>query len=170
MMVAIQVGLNAWVNKRDESGHTPLQCAMAGNNLRSVQLVRGKLAALEGRSHQVCINIPPDSVVQTWAQGSSSAPQDGSEGPSSVQLAEWADTGSASAKNAPISKSPAACRIHARRAHFGGVNGRAFRPFLLSLVAIATICVCVCVVIRTPPNVQFLRRPFRWEGVDGGPK
>lgn len=160
-----QVGLNAWGKKQNESGQTPLDLAVKGDNLRSVELVTEKLR----RRHQVCINIPPDSQLQTWAD-----PQDGSAaGPSSVQLAEWTDT----AKSGPIRSSAVAavaaapaCRIHARRAHFGGVSGRAFRPFLLSLVAIATVCVCVCVVIRTPPNVIFLRRPFRWEGVLGGPK
>lgn len=161
--------MNAWANKRDENGQTPCQCAMAVQNLKSVQLIKAKLDALEGRSHQVCINIPPDSLIQTWAQGSSDGRQGGPEGPC-VQLAGWADTASSSAKNASVIRSSAPCRIHARRAHFGGVGGRAFRPFLLSLVAIATICVCVCVVIRTPPNVLFLKRPFRWEGVLSGPK
>jgi len=158
------------VNKRDESGHTPLQCAMAGNNLRSVELVREKLAAPDGIRHQVFINIPPESLVQTWARGSCGGALGGCGDPSSVQLAEWADTGCGSAKQASIRKSSTACSIVARRGHFGGAHRRAFRPFLLSLVAIATICVCVCVVIRTPPNVEFLKKPFRWEGVQGGPK
>lgn len=156
------MGLNAWGKKRTESGQTPLDLAVAGDNLRSVELVAEKLR----RRHQVCINIPPDSQLQTWA-----ASQDGSlAGPSSVQLAEWTDTAKSGPIRSPAAAAAPACRIQARRAHFGGVSGRAFRPFLLSLVAIATICVCVCVVIRTPPNVIFLRRPFRWEGVQGGPK
>ena len=167
MGISIQVGLHAWVNKRDESGQTPLHCAMAGNNLRSIQLVSNKLAVLLGSEHQVCINMPPDSLGENWAHGSPGAVQGGAGGPS-VQLAEWVDSGSASVKNSPINKGPATCRIHARRAHFGGVGGRGFRPFILSLVAIATVCVCVCVVIRSPPSVRFLMRPFRWEGLESG--
>jgi hypothetical protein len=162
--------LHTWLNKQDDSGHTPLNCAMAINNFKSVQLVRAKLAAFERSRHQVCINILSGTHLQGWDQGPSGDAQGGTRFYSSLQLAEWVDSGSAPAKNMSFRKGTASCGIHARRTHFGGVGGRAFRPFLLSLVAIAAVCVCVCVVIRSPPNVLFVAQPFRWEGVKGGPK
>lgn len=165
-----QVGLHAWMNKRDDSGRTPLQYAMMGNHIKSIELVSCKVAALAGTSHQVCISIPPDSLLQTLDQRSSRDVHDGSRGFSSLQLAEWVDSGTAPVKNLSINKTLAPCRVHARRAHFGGISGPAFKPFLLSLVAIATVCVCVCILIRTPPSIRFVMQPFRWEGVDGGPR
>ena len=164
----MQVGLHAWLNKRDEIGQTPLHCAVAGNNVRSIEVVRDKLAALGGGEYQVCINIPAESVVQSWAHGSPGGAGGGAGGPPSIQLVQWVEKGCGPAKKSAIHAGPGACRMRGRRGIFGGVAGRGFRPFILSLVAIATVCVCVCVVIRTPPSVRFVSQPFRWDVLESG--
>ncbi|KAG0497961.1 hypothetical protein HPP92_002652 [Vanilla planifolia] len=43
-----------------------------------------------------------------------------------------------------------------------------YRAMLLSMVGIAAVCVCVGLLLKGPPEVGFMRHPFRWELLDYG--
>lgn len=160
-----QVGLNAWVNKRDDSGQTPVSCALGGGNIKSVYLVRAKLLRLE-TSGDVSISIPTESLPQAWDRRSGENVVTGS--PAALELAMWVDCGKGKVEASKASQP--SCRLRSCHAsHYGGIKGPAFRPFLLSLVAIAAVCVCVCLVFKGPPQVRFVLPPFRWEGLESGP-
>lgn len=167
--VVFQVGLHAWLNRRDDNGETPLTCAVACKNFKAVNLVRDKLARLQGTPGEVRNNMLLESLPQSWIQKPVGDLESGTGG-SSVQLSVF-DNGVRGKKSNTKKVGSSTCRVPSRRGnHFGGIIGPAFRPFLLSLVAIAAVCVCVCIVFKGPPQVRFVVSPFRWEGLDSGPK
>lgn len=149
------MGLHAWVHKKDDFGETPLSLALAGGNMKSVQVVRAKLARLENPGSTV-IDVAPgwdehlkgDAIVQ-------------------VELPVWRSCSRGDVED---------CRggeAHScREKDFArlprdvcGVKGAIYRPFLVSIMGIACICVCVCLLLRGPQNVL---EGFTWSGLDQG--
>ena len=67
----LQTGLHAWLHKVDDSGETPLGLAVAAGNIKSVHVVRAKLARLANPGSTI-IDVAPgwdqhlkgDSIVQ----------------------------------------------------------------------------------------------------------
>jgi ankyrin repeat protein len=80
-----QVGLHAWLNRRDDNGETPLTCAVACKNFKAVNLVRDKLARLQGTPGEVRNNMLLESLPQSWIQKPAGDLESGTGG-SSVQL------------------------------------------------------------------------------------
>ncbi|KAG0613480.1 hypothetical protein M758_6G106000 [Ceratodon purpureus] len=150
-----QMGLHAWLHKVDDYGETPLGLALAGGNMKSVQVVRAKLARLENPGSTI-IDVAPgwdehlkgDSIVQlelpAWRTPSMRVQEDGAVGEAQV------------------------CREQDFRRlprDVCGVKGNIYRPFLVSIMGIACICVCVCLLMRGPQN----RVPnFSWLHLDEG--
>lgn len=44
----------------------------------------------------------------------------------------------------------------------------AYRPAMLSMVAIAAVCVCVALLFKSSPEVLYVFQPFRWELLEYG--
>ncbi|CAM6045328.1 unnamed protein product, partial [Sphagnum compactum] len=166
-----QVGLHAWVNKQDESRQTPLSLALEGGNVKSVELVRVKLALLDSTGGNVAINIPGDSFAHIpdgkFHEGASRSI---SNLPAAVNLPLWGDRSSASGRKHNAGKAPSCRALANRPGKHGALHGYIPKSFMLSLVSIAAVCVCVCLVFRNAPCVKFVMPPFRWEHLGGGPQ
>jgi hypothetical protein len=154
-----QVGLLAWFNTQDESGQTPHSLALLGGNVRSVQLVRAKVALLERVGRSVAINIPGESFPPS---------QDGRS--SEALRSAWGNCSSASGEKLNAGKARSSCRVSARcPSRQGGILSSYIpKSFFLSLVLIATVCVCVSLVFKGPPPVKFVQSPFHWDGLGSG--
>jgi hypothetical protein len=167
-----QVGLHAWVSKQDETGQTPLSLALVGGNIKSIQLVRAKLALLESMRGSVAINVPGDSLPHIQDQRPSEASK--SAAPKSLNLELPFSSNQRSALGAKINTGKARfpCSAFGRQAGNPGGIVYAYIPksFLVSLMMIATICVCVCLLFKDPPFVTFVRPPFRWDSLGSGPQ
>jgi len=135
------MGLHAWLHLEDDFGETPLSHALAGGNMKSVLVVRAKLARL-GNPGCTVIDVAPG-----WDQhlkGASIV---------QVELPAWRTSRA----------SPDECRSseshECREQDFArlprdvcGVKGAIYRPFLVSIMGIACICVCVCLLLRGPQD------------------
>jgi ankyrin repeat protein len=154
-----QVGLLAWFNTQDESGQTPHSLALLVGNVRSVQLVRAKVALRESVGGSVAINIPGESFPPS---------QDGRS--SEALRSAWGNRRSASGEKLNAGKARSPCRVSARCAGKQGDILYSYIPksFFLSLVLIATLCVCVSLVFKGPPPVKFVQSPFHWDGLRSG--
>lgn len=155
----LQVGLHAWLIKKADSGETPLTCAQKGGNIKCLQLVRAKLRRLE-TPDGTSTNIP--EVL--WDQNL--------KGDSFVQLElpTWG-TSSREVIGSKVSMSHT-CRTNdfvRLPRHAAGIKGVIFKPFILSIMAIACICVCLCLVFKDPPRVD-TDTPFTWEALKQGYK
>jgi hypothetical protein len=159
MVVPVQVGLLAWFNTQDESGQTPYSLALLGGNVRSVQLVRAKVALLESVGGSVAINIPGESFPPS---------QDGRS--SEALRSSWGNCRSASGEKLNAGKARSSCRVSARcpGRQRGVLYSYIPKSFFLSLVLIATVCVCVSLVFKGPPPVKFVSSPFHWDGLGSG--
>ncbi|CAM6077331.1 unnamed protein product [Sphagnum tenellum] len=167
-----QVGLHAWVSKQDESGQTPLSLALVGGNIKSIQLVRAKLALLESMGGSVAINIPGDSLPHIQDQRPCEASKSAVPKSLNLELPFSSNQRSASGVKLNTGKARFPCSSFGRQAGNPGGIVYAYIPksFLLSLVTIATICVCVCLLFKDPPFVTFVRPPFRWDSLGSGPQ
>ena len=150
------MGLHAWLHSQDDFGETPLSLALAGGNVKSIQVVRAKLSRLVNPGSTV-IDVSPgwdghpqgDSILRVelpvWGTPSRLGPED-------VRAWESQDC-----REQDFSRLPRdAC----------GVKGAVFRPFWVSIMGVACICVCVCLLLRGPQTVL---QGFTWSGLEQGP-
>ncbi|XP_024526237.1 squamosa promoter-binding-like protein 1 isoform X2 [Selaginella moellendorffii] len=155
---ASQVGLQSWNSARDINGQSPFDCALSHGNFTYIQLVWSKIAASRGKS------IP--SQATNWIQNALS-----------IELPPWPSSSTQTPGGSKVLL-PASCGSecvaaaagqHPVRQNFAGIRGPMYRPFILSMVAIAAVCVCVCLLLKSPVEVRFIS-PFTWESVQFGPK
>ncbi|MCI21460.1 squamosa promoter-binding-like protein 12-like [Trifolium medium] len=64
-------------------------------------------------------------------------------------------------KNCKLCDHKVSCRTAVRKSF-------AYRPAMLSMVAIAAVCVCVALLFKSSPEVLYIFRPFRWESLEYG--
>ncbi len=164
-----QSGLHAWFNKQDDAGETPFKSALARGNLKSIQVVRMKLAHLED-VQTVSINIPPD-LPWEWTQKNRES-KSRAEEILNLELPTWVVSAS-SGEIAELSRpATTACKSQACRRlprNVGSIKGHMYKPFLLSVVSLVTLCVCVFLLFRAA--IKLKNGPtFRWEGLQSGPK
>ncbi|CAK9190244.1 unnamed protein product [Sphagnum troendelagicum] len=164
-----QSGLHAWFNKQDDAGETPFKSALARGNLKSIQVVRMKLAHLED-VQTVSINIPPD-LPWEWTQKNRESKSRADE-ILNLELPTWVKSAS-SGEIAELSRpATTACKSQVCRRlprNVGSIKGHMYKPFLLSVVSLATLCVCVCLLFRAA--IKLKNGPtFRWESLQSGPK
>ncbi|CAK9857820.1 unnamed protein product [Sphagnum jensenii] len=164
-----QSGLHAWFNKQDDAGETPFKSALARGNLKSIQVVRMKLAHLED-VQTVSINIPAD-LPWEWTQKNRES-KSRAEEILNLELPTWV-TSASSGEIAELSRpATTACKSQACRRlprNVGSIKGHMYKPFLLSMISLATLCVCVCLLFRAA--VKLKNGPtFRWESLQSGPK
>ncbi|CAM6020726.1 unnamed protein product [Sphagnum balticum] len=164
-----QSGLHAWFNKQDDAGETPFKSALARGNLKSIQVVRMKLAHLED-VQTVSINIPPD-LPWEWTQKNMESKSRAKE-ILNLELPTWVKS-APSGEIAELSRpATTACKSQACRRlpqNVGSIKGHMYKPFLLSVVSLVTLCVCVFLLFRAA--IKLKNGPtFRWEGLQSGPK
>lgn len=146
---------------QDDSGETPLSCALVGGNKKAVQLVRAKLAHLENPD-STTIRITPDAHWDQHLRGDSLV---------QLELPVWRTSAIMEASEPPRDFEPVNCRdVDFLRLppHVGGVKGAIYRPFLVSIMSIACICVCVCLLLKSPPHLEYVVSPFSWELLEQG--
>ncbi|KAK9147126.1 hypothetical protein Sjap_007029 [Stephania japonica] len=146
------VGVQAWKNARDSTGFTPEDYARFRGHYSYIHLVHSKINKISGMVH--IVDIPAGIFTDQKLSSSLS---------------------NAKAASLEIDKSePKAvrtqqnCKLCERSRTLGNSRSYlAYRPVLLSMVAIATVCVCVALLFKSSPEVLFVY-PFRWELVDYG--
>jgi len=145
-----QMGLHAWLHNQDDFGETPLSLAIAGGNVKSIQVVRAKLSRLVNPGSTV-INVAPgwDGYLKGGSIVKVQLPVWGT--PEDVRAWEFQDC-----REEDFSRLPRdVC----------GVKSTVYRPFWVSIMGVACICVCVCLLLRGPQTVL---PGFAWSGLDQG--
>ncbi|KAJ7527214.1 hypothetical protein O6H91_16G042900 [Diphasiastrum complanatum] len=186
----LKIGLHAWNHAQDAAGKTPFSCALAQGNISYIQMVWKKLAQRRILG-QVTIDILSDSSSAVQQEDLSRPEEsnfvDGAVNQcTSTHLGNYGDSGSHESSMehtrwgvlhlekpcgdaAPSSQKRCIQQAKKSLGYLGGVKGRMFKPFLLSMVAIASVCVCVCVLLMGPPEVNLVST-FTWDSVRFGPQ
>ncbi|KAH9302679.1 hypothetical protein KI387_014262 [Taxus chinensis] len=148
------VGLQSWNTALDSSGQTPYAYALRRNNHSYNRLVERKLS--DRKNAQVSITI-----------ANVEKPKE--------ELATEANVGILRSKMASVlslqtlQQSCAQCASlgNKRLRRVPGNQGVLYRPYVHSMLAIATVCVCVCLLWKGPPKIGSIA-PFKWENIGYG--
>ena len=157
LFLPCQVGIEAWKNARDSTGLTPNDYASLRGFNSYIQLVQRK-ASKRSESQHVVLDIPTGTLVD----GNSKQKQSDSHRPSSRV---------SSLQTEKIDKTmmPYSCQLCQRKLAYGRTGSAlAYRPAMLSMVAIAAVCVCVALLFKSSPRVSYVFQPFNWESLDFG--
>ncbi|XP_060212844.1 squamosa promoter-binding-like protein 1 [Lycium barbarum] len=143
-----QVGIEAWKSARDSTGLTPNDYACLRGHYSYVHIVQKKINQKLGDGH-VVLDIPGSLL-------DSNLKQKLSNGHRSVKVA--------SLQTEKFLGKPK-CRQCRQKLSYGnaGTSLAIYKPAVLSMVAIATVCVCVALLFKSSPEVLYSFRPFRWE-------
>ncbi|KAK6913615.1 SBP domain [Dillenia turbinata] len=147
------VGIEAWRKACDNTGLTPNDYACLRSHYSYIHLVQRKLARKLSGGH-VVLDIPGNfNPKQKLADGLKSAKFRG------LQI-EKAETRSKCGQ----------CLQREQKLAYGSNRTLiAYRPAMLSMVAIAAVCVCVALLFKSSPEVLYVFRPFRWDSLKYGP-
>lgn len=143
-----QVGINAWRNVRDSVGYTPEDYARMRGHESYIQLVQKKLNTKIGK-HYFVVNIHSDNHPKYTDADKPFKPS----------------FGIAKSKLMRSSQKPC-CNLCSRQlmAHHNSMaRTLLYRPAMLAMVGVATVCVCVGILFKTMPEVFFVSPSFRWE-------
>ncbi|KAG8377185.1 hypothetical protein BUALT_Bualt08G0001800 [Buddleja alternifolia] len=142
-----EIGLNSWNSILDANGLSPYAYAVMRNNHLYNALIARKLA--DRKNSQVSVSI--ENEVEQF------------------QVEMDKDNKTISHFNQD-QKSCSKCCAVARcgnNSKFAGSQGLLQRPYIHSMLVIATVCVCVCVFLRGHPYVGCVS-PFAWENLGFG--
>ncbi|XP_010559216.1 PREDICTED: squamosa promoter-binding-like protein 1 [Tarenaya hassleriana] len=145
------VGLEAWKNSRDSTGFTPEDYARLRGHFSYIHLIQRKHKKKSTtEEHAVVVDIPlsfPDTAMENSLQKQK--------------------TGSRPSGLSEISRPTSShCKLCDQKMAYGfgpAVRSVAYRPAMLSMVAIAAVCVCVALLFKSCPEVLYVFQPFRWE-------
>ncbi|GLJ40513.1 hypothetical protein SUGI_0835510 [Cryptomeria japonica] len=178
-----QIGAKAWTSVRDQTGRTPEEYALLGGRHSYIELVHKKLEKRGTPTHvSIDINklIPNEqNVLNKQNCGSSSASLEVSRGKDEVKgnkadivlSQKFGQSVSHCSDDGKIKRLPSYCKLCAQQQpNKRRANNLLYRPALLSMVAIATVCLCVTLLLKGPPQVLFVQRPFNWESMKFGPR
>lgn len=176
-----QIGVKAWTIVRDKTGMTPEDYALLRGHRFYIELVRGKFVKNVMPEH-VSLDIPePLSQEQSSIKMPVSVPCSTSQaekiGDGNIQ-GNKADTescqkirwpGGLRSDQGKIKSLPSYCKLCDQQ-QLSKYRSRTliYRPAMLSMMAIATVCLCVTLLLKGPPQVIFVTAPFRWEVVKFG--
>ncbi|GLT42705.1 hypothetical protein SLA2020_166910 [Shorea laevis] len=139
-----KVGIQAWKSARDSTGSTPEDYARLRGQYSYIHLIQKKISKRPAAGH-VAVDIP------STIQNSNKSQRKYSESTSSFQIGH------------------PGCKLCTQKLTYGtGSRSLAYRPAMLSMVAIAAVCVCVALLFKSSPEVIYVFRPFRWEMLDYG--
>eukprot|EP00250_Pteridium_aquilinum_P022654 c25511_g1_i1 orf=79-3486(-) len=147
----------AWTSAKDSFGKTPLMYALASGNNGYVNMVQGKLQKL-GKLNA----FEKEAIIKLPHVALNIGGEDVKSGISSPRKAKQLQHCSCKARENRLTQNlPLQIR---------GLNkGLVYRPFVLSMLAVAAVCVCVGVLMRGSPSVNCMQGPFVWESISFGP-
>lgn len=146
------MGVEAWTSAHDSSGFTPEDYARLRGHYSYIHLVQKKINNRGAVIGHVVIDFPGSfsecNINQKKNKQEVASFEIGGSGIRSIQRP---------------------CRLCDKKLAYGNAKSyNAYRPAMLSMVAIAAVCVCVALILKTSPRVGCVWRPFRWELVDFG--
>ncbi|XP_068658647.1 squamosa promoter-binding-like protein 1 [Aristolochia californica] len=147
-----QVGIQAWKTACDNSGFAPQEYARLRGYYSYIHLVQHKTNKKTDSGH-VTLDISGSSHSEKQPDRNNFSKL------TSLEL-----------EKGEVTAMEPYCKLCSQQ-QIGYVNmprSFAYRPAMLSLVAIATVCVCVGLLFKGPPEVLFVFPPFRWEELDFG--
>lgn len=135
----IQVGIEAWKTSRDSSGLTPYDYACLRGYHSYIHLIQRKINKKDENAHTVDIPEEKDGLKSLKIVG--------------MQVEKM-----------EMNRLQGHCKLCKFKLVYGQRRtSMAYRPAMLSMVAIAAICVCVALLFKSSPEVLYVFRPFRWE-------
>ncbi|CAE6054911.1 unnamed protein product [Arabidopsis arenosa] len=139
------VGIEAWKTSRDSTGFTPEDYARLRGHFSYIHLIQRKINKKSTTEDHVVVNIPVSFSDREQKEPKS--------GPMASAL--------------EINQLP--CKLCDHKLVYGTTRRSvAYRPAMLSMVAIAAVCVCVALLFKSCPEVLYVFQPFRWELLDYG--
>ncbi|KAH9325646.1 hypothetical protein KI387_005824, partial [Taxus chinensis] len=167
-----QIGAKSWTNLRDQTGRTPEDYALLGCRHSYIELVHKKLNKRETPKHvSIAITklLPDEQDRLKQDSESYSASLEVCRGKGKVQgnktNIELSQKVGQSASLCPdhgkIKRLPSYCKLcDQQQLNKHRTNNLLYRPAMLSMVAIATVCVCVALLFKGPPQVLDVMAPF----------
>lgn len=134
----VQIGIQAWKISRDNTGFTPEDYARLRGHFSYIHLVQRKLNRKPIAEEHVVVNIPESFNIDHKQE----------------KMITRIDQ----------------CKLCDHKRAFVTTQQRsvAYRPAMLSMVAIAAVCVCVALLFKSCPEVLYVFQPFRWELLEYG--
>ncbi|KFK37474.1 squamosa promoter binding 1 [Arabis alpina] len=143
------VGIEAWKSSRDSTGFTPEDYARLRGHFSYIHLIQRKINKNSTTEDHVVVNIPACFSDREQKEPKSSP--------------------IASALEITTQTNPLQCKLCDHKLVYGTTRRSvAYRPAMLSMVAIAAVCVCVALLFKSCPEVLYVFQPFRWELLDYG--
>ncbi|KAL6627744.1 hypothetical protein ACP70R_031470 [Stipagrostis hirtigluma subsp. patula] len=152
-----QLGIKAWKHAHDANGFTPEDYARKIGHISYIQMIQDKINSRMPRAHVSFVIPSRPSTADTIGKHAN-------------QLKYSDQTTFDLEKSRQSMKQPMSCRQCVQQLAFRPQTNRFLsnRPVVLSLVAIAAVCVCVGLIMKSPPQVGFMR-PFLWRNIRWGP-
>ncbi|CAF1798438.1 squamosa promoter-binding-like protein 1 isoform X1 [Brassica napus] len=142
------VGIEAWRTSRDTTGFTPEDYARLRGHFSYIHLIQRKINKKSATEDHVVVNIPASSISDREQKETKS-------GSSALEITHG---------NHKLQ-----CKLCDHKLVYGTARRSvAYRPAMLSMVAIAAVCVCVALLFKSCPEVLYVFQPFRWELLDYG--
>ncbi|CAH2057683.1 unnamed protein product [Thlaspi arvense] len=144
------VGIKAWNTSRDSTGFTPEDYARLRGHFSYIHLIQRKINKKSATEDHVVVNIPVSFSDAERKESKSGGPM-------------------ASALEITTQTNQLQCKLCDHKLVYGTARRSvAYRPAMLSMVAIAAVCVCVALLFKSCPEVLYVFQPFRWELLDYG--
>nr|TKR74336.1 squamosa promoter-binding-like protein 1 isoform X1 [Populus alba] len=141
------VGIDAWKRSRDNTGLTPYDYACLRGHYSYIHLIQRKINKKSESGH-VVLDIPSSLADYNSKQ------KDGHK------LQKFAVLHTEKIEMKAMQQYLKVCE---RKLVYGAARtSLVYRPAMLSMVAIATVCVCVALLFKSSPEV-YVFQPFRWE-------
>ncbi|CAM8959437.1 unnamed protein product [Rhodiola kirilowii] len=146
------VGIEAWKTARDSTGASPEDYARLRGHYSYIHLVQRKISKKSVALNHVVLDIP------STLSDSKPNKTDTTVQKSIFQISKF-----------PMRTGQGPCKICDQKLIYRTVNtSLAYKPAMLSMVAVAAVCVCVALLFKSCPEVLYVFRPFRWENLEYG--
>uniref|UniRef100_A0A7N0UU77 SBP-type domain-containing protein n=1 Tax=Kalanchoe fedtschenkoi TaxID=63787 RepID=A0A7N0UU77_KALFE len=145
-----KVGIVAWKSARDSTGASPEDYARLRGHYSYIHLVQRKTSKKLYTPSHVVLDIP-STLSDSKPNKTETATQK-----SSFQISKFA-----------MRTGQGPCKICDQKLIYRTVNtSLAYKPAVLSMVAVAAVCVCVALLFKSCPEVLYVLSPFRWENLE----
>ncbi|XP_043723285.1 squamosa promoter-binding-like protein 1 [Telopea speciosissima] len=152
----ISVGIEAWKSARDNTGFTPEDYARLRGHYSYILLVHRKVNKKSEARH-VILDMP-------------GVPSESNTNKKHMNGLKLGKVVGFDIDKTELGVMQRYCKLCDQQLVYG--NSRrllAYRPAMLSMVAIAAVCVCVALLFKSQPEVLCVLPPFRWESLEYGP-
>ncbi|GAB2262786.1 hypothetical protein Droror1_Dr00003783 [Drosera rotundifolia] len=145
-----KIGIETWKNARDSTGSTPEDYARLSGRYAYIHLVQKKIIN-RSLAESVVLEIQEEL---TNVGVITKQPCAGLEIERSVQRI--------------VQRNCRRCVERRVTAYGGGHRSLVYKPAMLSMIAVATVCVCVALLFKSMPEIACVFEPFRWELTEYG--